>query len=410
MEAKADEMALAPQGFKGTDSLFFNVQKFEHAQRIGQALATATMIPEHYRRNIGNCLIALNLAERMQADPMMVMQNTYIVHGKPGIEAKLAIALINTSGRFEPLKYEYKMDSDGAVVECFAYAKEKATGEILNGPEVTWQMVQAEGWDKPKAQMPSKWNTMRKLMFTYRAAMFFARVHIPEALLGFYTTEELTDSIDLEAQPNGSYQAPPPPPTEEEEREAEAKAEATQAAIKAEQEDFERQKVEAAQAELEKKRAQAKKDLDKKENGNGDFEKPNMIDWLWSARPSTSLKNAQEWLKVYKENEDTIDLLPNRDKRDKYYAKKAKVENFIKEREAPEEPPNAPGEHDQNDRRAEFNAWIEKVIAKAGEAVVVEACYRNDYDTYNDVPETEFGIFKTEVCNVAKDLGAPLEL
>jgi len=163
------------------------------------------------------------------------------------------------------------------------------------------------------------------------------------------------------------------------------------------------EKLQAAQAELEKKREQAKKDLEERENG--DLEKPNMIEWLRVARPSTSFQNAQEWLKQYKINEETINLLEDRTLRDQLQKKKGKVEQYIADRQPPEEPPMTQGANDQNNRRTEFNAWIEKVIAKAGEAVVVEACYRNDYENYYDVPEVEFGIFKTEVGRVAEDLG-----
>jgi len=44
-------------------SMFLNIERFEFAQRIGKMLAAATMIPDQYRNNLGNCLIALNLAE-----------------------------------------------------------------------------------------------------------------------------------------------------------------------------------------------------------------------------------------------------------------------------------------------------------------------------------------------------------
>jgi len=395
---------LTKQSFSQSDSLFFNVQKFEHAQRLAKAFAEATMIPEHYRRNIGNCLIGLNLADRMNADPLMVFQNTYIVHGKPGIEAKLAIALINTSGRFEPLKYEYKMDADGKVVECFAYAKEKSTGEILNGPEVTWEMVQAEGWDKPRAQMPSKWNTMRKLMFTYRAAMFFARVHIPEALLGFYTTEEIVESIDLKPQPNGTYEAPDLPRhmTAEEEREAQEKANAAEAAIKAEQEAFEQEKLKAAQAELERKREQAKKDLEERETSAQDSQEqpesqPNMIEWLRVARPSTSLQNAQEWLKQYKINEETIDFLEDRTLRDQLQKKKEKVDQYIADRQPPKEPPLAPGEHERQKKIDAMIAWCQGANQIAERDVTQEALEEIGYKNFEEVPVIEYGVLKTAI-------------
>jgi hypothetical protein len=185
-------------------SLFFDIDKFEHAQRVAKVLATSTLVPEHFRNNLGNCVIALNYADRIKADPFMVLQNMFVVHGKPGIEAKLVIALVNQSGRFEPLQFKEEADS------CIAYAKEIKSGKVLEGPIVTIAIVKAEGWlDKPG----SKWKTMPQIMFRYRAATFFARTYCPEVLLGMQTKEELEDVIvDLSKQENGSFAAPAPTP------------------------------------------------------------------------------------------------------------------------------------------------------------------------------------------------------
>jgi len=162
-------------------------------------------------------------------------------------------------------------------------------------------------------------------------------------------------------------------------------------------------KLQEAQAELKKKRLQAKADLE--ERDNGDLEKPNMIEWLWNARPSTSLKNAQEWLKAYKENEDTIDLLPNRDKRDKYYAKKAKVEQFIAENKPPDEPPVSVGQHEQDERRQAFVKYCQEANEAADIDVTQEVLTAFGYKTADQVPETDFGPIKRGISNKIDDMG-----
>jgi hypothetical protein len=177
-----------------SDSLFFNVSLFEHAQRVAKMLSCSSMVPQHFRgpENVGNVLIALNYAQRIKADPFMVLQSMYVVHGRPGIEGKLAIALVNQCGRFEPLQFEE--DPTG----CTAYARELRSGKILRGPKITMQMVKAEGWlDK----QGSKWQTMPEVMFRYRSAAFFARTYCPEVLLGMQTKEELEDIINLHPVP-----------------------------------------------------------------------------------------------------------------------------------------------------------------------------------------------------------------
>lgn len=194
-------------------SIFGNIQRFEEAQRIAKLLSESDMVPAHFQKKIANCMIALQLAERMRVDSFMLMQNMYIVHGRPAIEGKLAIALIEGTGRYSPLKYRFSGSgkTDKGVVRpdsCVAYATELKTGEVIEGPPVTWETATLEGWTKNKGEMLSKWNTMPDLMFRYRSAMFFARTNCPGALLGLKTTDELDDIVELEEVSPGVYSAP----------------------------------------------------------------------------------------------------------------------------------------------------------------------------------------------------------
>ncbi len=208
------DSALTRPGFP---SIFLNMDRFAAAQRVGQMLSDSTLVPDHFRKNLGNCVIALNLAERLNVDPFMLMQAMYVVHGRPGIEGKLVIALIEGTGRFSPL--QYKLEGAGKTAKnidrpesCTAYATDLKTGQVVEGPPVTWAMAEAERWTADKGQgQSSKWQTLPGLMFRYRAATFFARVHCPGALMGLRTQEELEDIVDLQQVSPGTYEAPPPP-------------------------------------------------------------------------------------------------------------------------------------------------------------------------------------------------------
>jgi hypothetical protein len=201
--AEKKETSVAP--ISATGSIFFDPARFERAKDAARVLAASTMLPDHFRggSNMGNIMIALDLAERMRANPFMVMQNMYIVHGKPGLEAKLIIALLNQSGRFTPLKY--KFEGEGDDYGCIAYTTEIRTGEVLEGPKVSWKMVRAEGWDKKQG---SKWLTIPDLMYRYRAAAFFQRVYAPEVSLGMSMVDEIQDSIEMESVGGGRFQMP----------------------------------------------------------------------------------------------------------------------------------------------------------------------------------------------------------
>jgi len=176
-------------------SMFLNEQRFEFAQRIGKMLAASTMVPEHFRNNIGNCLIALNMSERLGIDVFGLMQTSYVVHGRPGFEAKLLIALFNSRTELftAPLRWEMKGDfPKGQDAKCRAYAVDKETKEPLYGEWIDWPLVKAEGWfDKAN----SKWKTMPGQMFRYRSASWFINVYEPGLKMGIQTVDELEDMI-----------------------------------------------------------------------------------------------------------------------------------------------------------------------------------------------------------------------
>lgn len=166
----------------------FSVKGFVHAERVAVMLADSTLVPDHYRKNVANCLIALEMSNRIGASPMMVMQHLHIIKGRPSWSSPFIIASINTCGRFTKLNFRKEGEGDEYGYEAFC--KDKASGEELVGPKVTWKMVKAEGW---LAKDQSKWKTMPELMFQYRAAAFFGRLHAPDVLMGMQTTEEVTD-------------------------------------------------------------------------------------------------------------------------------------------------------------------------------------------------------------------------
>jgi len=168
-----------------TASMLYDATTFDHLQRVAKLFAASDMVPDQFRNNVGNCVIALDLADRMRLNPYMVMQKMYIIHGRPGIESQLAIALVNTSGKFSAI--QYKIDTkDGGT--CMAFATNLKSGELCEGPPVSMEMAKAEGWVGKKG---SKWQTLPEIMLRYRAAMFFARVYCPESLLGLQTVEEI---------------------------------------------------------------------------------------------------------------------------------------------------------------------------------------------------------------------------
>jgi hypothetical protein len=178
---------------------FGTVASFELMQRQAKLLASSTLVPKEYQGNLSNCVIALNMANRMNADPLMVMQNLYIVHGNPGWSSQFLISTFNASGRFSAIRYEWVGKEGTDSWGCKAWAVEKSTGERLEGSPVTIETAKKEGWYSKKdrnGNVISKWQTMPGQMLMYRAASWFIRAYAPEIAMGMHTAEEIIDTID----------------------------------------------------------------------------------------------------------------------------------------------------------------------------------------------------------------------
>ncbi len=173
-------------------SALLDTGKFEQMWRIATIFSNSQLVPTHFQGKKENCFLGLQMAFRLGVDPMMLLQNTYIVGGRPGMESKMIIALINSSGLFEdPLEYEIEGDDPkDKKYRVRAYATRKGTGKVCKGPWIDWDMVKGEGWDSKSG---SKWKSIPSQMFCYRAAAFFGRLYCPERLLGMQTADELQD-------------------------------------------------------------------------------------------------------------------------------------------------------------------------------------------------------------------------
>lgn len=172
--------------------VFADKQVFEHSQRVAKMMMTSSLVPKEYQNNIPNIMIALEMANRIGASPLMVMQNLNIIHGRPSWSSQFIIAALNSCNRFSPLRF--RMEGKDDEYGCIAWAKDH-TGEILEGPKVTWKMVKAEGW---LTKNGSKWQTMPELMFRYRGAAFFGRLYAPDVLMGMNTSDEAEDMYNAE--------------------------------------------------------------------------------------------------------------------------------------------------------------------------------------------------------------------
>lgn len=219
---------------------FFDPVQFETMQRVCKMLANSELVPDMYKASdknpmekaMANCMIATSIAQRINADILMVMQNLVIIYGKPSWSSKFLIATVNSCGRFNPLQFKftekgalgkvdyteyekvwdktlyggkggYKNNSktqtfDGTKIqniECVAWTTARGSDEVLESSPISLEMAIKEGW---YLKSGSKWQTMPKQMLMYRAASFWTNVYAPELSMGMKTTEEIHDIVDID--------------------------------------------------------------------------------------------------------------------------------------------------------------------------------------------------------------------
>jgi len=239
----------------------FSARGFALAQRIANAFASSDAVPAQFRSHnlkrdgggnenwvqnqsaLGNCIVAIEVAQAVGMSVTAVMQNADVIEGKLRWSGKFAIAAINASRRFSPLRFDvqnlgriqatykekgswnkdlrrYDMTEKTVEVEnlqCIAWAlpagvpipqgvytlaQARAAGlPIVESAPVSMRMAVEEGW---YSKAGSKWQTeLKHLMLQYRAGTFFGNIHAPDIIMGMgRTVEEERDIIDV--QPDGS--------------------------------------------------------------------------------------------------------------------------------------------------------------------------------------------------------------
>lgn len=213
---------------------FFDPVQFDTMQRVCKLFASSELVPDMYKvsdknpieKAMANCMIAIEIAQRIGASPLMVMQNMVPIYGKPSWSSKFLVATVNTCGRFNPLQYrftekgmlgmvdytDYVWDNasrskravtkqfDGKKVmdiECIAYTTAKGSDKMLESSPVSIRLAIQDGWYTKNG---SKWQTMTKQMLMYRAASFWTSAYAPELSMGMKTIEENQDIQDVDYQ------------------------------------------------------------------------------------------------------------------------------------------------------------------------------------------------------------------
>lgn len=189
-------------------ALLMDPQAFDHLQRVGTMLAMSPLFPEHLRKGdkhqaTANAVLVLNMAHRLNEDPLTVAQNIYFVSGRPGWNTTYMISKANMHGVFKnPIDWEVTgRGTDNLSVTAFAVLA--GTGKRV---QVTCDMAlaKAEGWTKNP-----KYNSMPEQMLRYRSAAFLIRLYCPEVMIGVPAAVEVEMEAMRDVTPADVVEAAP---------------------------------------------------------------------------------------------------------------------------------------------------------------------------------------------------------
>lgn len=184
-------------------SIYLDTARFEQAQRAAKMLSCSTIVPEHYRGNTSNCLIALDMSANLQMNPLLFMQKTSIISNKMVFEGQLVISLVNKLKPFQtPIEFEYNGEPGDEDYACTAWATSKA------GQRVEYLLRYSDAIKIGNAGKNKNWQNATQLMISYRAATYLVRLYAPEIMLGCYTVDEMQEGpYDNKTTAEGDNQA-----------------------------------------------------------------------------------------------------------------------------------------------------------------------------------------------------------
>lgn len=196
-QSAAVQTYVEPTMQTGAVTMWNDIETFEKSQRMAMVLAKSEIAPQNYRGKVADCMIAIDMANRMGVSPMVIMQNSQIVQGNFSWKGTACKAMIDGCGKYKKSCYvevgNRKDDTWGYYLEAV-----QKDGKIVKGVIVDIATAKAEGWFNKNG---SKWKTMPELMLKYRAAAFFFRTECASLAMGFLTAEEQEDIAKPQVMP-----------------------------------------------------------------------------------------------------------------------------------------------------------------------------------------------------------------
>lgn len=209
-----NEIAMQPTARGGRQLAPENAsQAMVFAQMMARSMQA---VPDRFRDNPGLCLGVTMDAMTFGFNPFALARSAYIVSGAIGYEAKAYVAALNASGFLKSrLKFSYTGEikgthevraKDGKRTVPAGTLKCKIVGEVHGEDEpLEWETPELGQIEQKGSPL---WSSDPKLQLYYYGVRAWARVYLPEVMMGIQTRDEIEDIGETALPP-----APAPKPT-----------------------------------------------------------------------------------------------------------------------------------------------------------------------------------------------------
>lgn len=166
------------------------VNTLDEAMRYAEAMSGAGMIPDKFKRQPANILVAQEIAQTMGESTWVIMSELYFVGAVPTFSAKYMRSRVRQAGH--------------KLRETFDHETRTAKAVIIRADDPDFEHVAV--WDEAKARAHGVWDKGHwkknpELMMKNRAASEVIREACYEVMAGIpYTTDEARDFVNMDAR------------------------------------------------------------------------------------------------------------------------------------------------------------------------------------------------------------------
>lgn len=203
MRSIEGERALSTQ--TGIPRAMFIPQTYGEALEMAKMMCAGVGVPAYLRGSPANCMAVLMQASRWGLDPYAVASKSYFVNDMIAYEAQLVNAVVNTSGA---LVGRLKIWWEGQDLNLRCFVEGQVKGE-------TETALLSQAIARVKVKNSPLWQVNPEQQLAYLTTRAWARLYIPEVLLGVYTPDEVVDGNITRAtsqQRPANLDAPTKPP------------------------------------------------------------------------------------------------------------------------------------------------------------------------------------------------------